>query len=85
MSEIETWRDCRRPSEKERERNTEIKADYRRPSEGEEENIEMRAGDESGLHRLLLALRVIEMKAYVMALAERGNKNNATVTEASDH
>ena len=46
--------DCRRPSEKERERNTEIKADYRRPSEGEEENIEMRAGDESGLHRLLL-------------------------------
>ena len=39
-----------------RERNTEIKADYRRPSEGEEENIEMRAGDESGLHRLLLDL-----------------------------
>ena len=32
-----------------------------------------------------LALCVIEMKAYDMALAERGNKNNATVTEASGH
>ena len=55
------------------------------PVRGRKKNIEMRAGDESGLHRLLLALRVIEMKAHVMALAERGNKNNATVTEASDH
>ena len=27
----------------------------------------------------------IEMKDYDMALAEQGNKNYATVTEASDH
>ena len=56
-------------------------ADCRRPSKGEEGNIEMRAG----FTAFCLLLCVIEIKAYDMALAERGNKNNATVTEASDH
>ena len=57
------------------------RCDYRRPSEGERETYR----DESGFFNLLLDLCVIETKASNMALAELGNKNNATVTEASDH
>ena len=41
--------------------------------------------DESWFYDLLLDLCVIETEASNMALAELGNKNNATVTEASDH
>ena len=64
-----------------RERNTKIKADYRRPSEGRKKNIEMRE-DFSGS---LFGFCELEYASIVMALAELGNKNNATVTEASDH
>ena len=48
---------------------------------GEEDNIEMRE-DFAGS---LFDFGELEYASIVMALAERGNKNYATVIEASDH
>ena len=59
----------------------EARCDYRRPSEGEGEKYR----DESGFCWLSVRFCVVETEASNMALAELGNKNNATVTEASDH
>ena len=70
MSEIVAWRDCRRPNERERER---------------EENTGIRAGYESGFCWLSREICELVTEARAMALAELGSKNNATVTKASDH
>ena len=59
----------------------EARCDYRRPVEGEGEKYR----DESGFFWLSVRFCDIETEANHMALAEPGNKNYATVTEASDH
>ena len=48
---------------------------------GRKKNIEMRAGFAGSL----FGFCELEYASIVMALAERGNENYATVTEASDH
>ena len=82
MSEIEAWRDYRRPSERERAENTGIRADCKRPSERERKE---NTGVRSGFCWLSVRFCDIETEASNMALAELGNKNYATATEASDH
>ena len=51
------------------------------PVRGRKKNIEMKAGFAVSL----CSICVLEYASVVMALAERGDKNNAMATEASDH
>ena len=87
MSEIETWRDCRRPSEKEREKYRD-KSGLHAPQCGGEKILRRErvfAGSLCTICDLEHVSVVMALAERGHALAERGNKNYATVTEASDH